>query len=70
MRDEYKQGVTNVGVTNSFEKRKVQTQGRIDIPDEWLEDMGLEEGDHVFVKYDGDNDVVKLFEADVDMIEP
>lgn len=66
--EEFQKAVTDVGVKDTLEKRQVQKQGRVDIPDDWLEDMELEEGDSIFLKYDEDEKEARVFEASADLL--
>ena len=67
-REQFEKAVTNVGVTEKLEKRVVQKQGRVDIPDDWWEHMGLEDGESIFLKYDEDEKEVRIFEADPEIV--
>lgn len=47
--------------------RKVQTSGRVNIPESYLEDIGVGVGDSVFVIQDGDS--VTIMKASVENIQ-
>lgn len=50
--------------TGEYRTRKVQSLGRVDVPDEYLENMGVEEGDKVAVVCG--EDFVKIVKATTD----
>ena len=53
-------------VDGSVQSRTVQTEGRLNIPDEYLRHIDVEEGEEVFVGVDGDQIIIK--EATVDSL--
>lgn len=52
-------GGVDDNVDGSVQSRKVQTEGRLNIPDEYLSHLGVEEGEEVFVGVDGDQIIIK-----------
>lgn len=53
--DELTQGAsTNEVEEGDFTTRKVQSQGRVDIPNDYLQAQGLEEGDDVIIRFTDD----------------
>lgn len=60
---------TDQEVKTEIEVRKLQQHGRVDVPTEMHRAMGSEVGDKVFVKWDGDNEVIKLMPADPERLE-
>lgn len=61
--------VTDKGVDNEVEVRKLQTTGRVDIPEEMHKEMGLEEGENVFVKWNKDKSQIEIVPANPERIK-
>lgn len=57
---------TNKTVDGELVQRVIQSQGRVDVPDRFLEEMGLSEGDkvHLFI----DDGGIKVVESSLDNI--
>lgn len=53
-------------VDGDVQSRKVQTEGRLNIPDEYLSYIGVDEGEEVFVGVDGDKIIIR--EATIDSL--
>ncbi len=60
---------TDKEVKTPLEVRKLQKHGRVDVPTEMHHAMGSEVGDKVFVKWDEDDEVIKLMPADPKRLE-
>jgi len=65
---------SDVGMANELdgtelEMRKVQKQGRVDIPSEWLDALGWEEGDGLHLTPEPEEGEVRVMKASVDNIE-
>jgi len=59
-------GCVENNVDGDVQSRTVQTEGRLNIPDEYFSHIGVEEGEEVFVGVDGDQIIIK--EATVDSV--
>lgn len=59
-------GCVENNVDGDVQSRTVQTEGRLNIPDEYFSHIGVEEGEEVFVGVDGDQIIIK--EATVDSL--
>lgn len=60
---------TDTGVENKLDVRKLQTTGRVDIPTDMHRAMGIEEGDKVFVKWEEDDNEIRIMPADPSRLE-
>lgn len=61
--------VTDSGVDNEVEVRKLQTSGRVDIPEEMHKAMGVDEREKVFVKWNEDKNQVEIMPLDPSRLE-
>jgi len=67
--NEMSEAVTDDGVDNEIEVRKLQSTGRVDIPEEMHKEMGVEEGEKVFVKWNSNKDQIEIMPADPDRLD-
>lgn len=52
--------VVEQGTEVEPQTRKIQSLGRVDVPDNFWDAMGLDEGDEVILSYDGEENVVEV----------
>lgn len=51
----------------SIKTYTIQTGNRVKLPDDWVDDLGLEEGSEIILHHDGDS--IKILENSVDNIQ-
>lgn len=51
-----------------LELRLIQSSGRVDVPDDWLRELGLQEGDKIHLVIDPDDGTITIKPVDADNI--
>jgi hypothetical protein len=60
------EAVTGMVEKGEIDLKQVQIQGRVDVNDNWLDELGLSEGDKVHLVFEGDS--ISIMKASLDNV--